>query len=136
MIDIQSLKKIISAIKFKFDFRQSDIAEKMGVNKTYLSSVINGNEILSELFLDKLVSAFSVSREYLNTGQGEVFEADKKEEQKPSETVTMSREVFDQITRLTETVLSQQRTIEEMQNERKKMLARVGDNAISAVANG
>ena len=34
--------------------------------------------------------------------------------------VVMSREVFNQISRLTETVYSQQKTIESMENERKK----------------
>lgn len=38
--------------------------------------------------------------------------------------VSMSREVFDQISRLTETVLSQQRTIESMQEQNKKNLVR------------
>lgn len=38
--------------------------------------------------------------------------------------VSMSREVFEQISRLTETVLSQQRTIESMQEQNKKFLAK------------
>lgn len=136
MADIQILKKAISAIKFKFDLKQADIASRMGVNKTYLSSVVNGNEILSELFLDKLVSAFSVSRDFLNTGQGEVFEEDKKEEQSPPDMITMSREVFELIKKQSDTILSQQRTIEMMQEERKKMLVRAEDVAISAAVNG
>lgn len=37
--------------------------------------------------------------------------------------ISMSREVFEQISRLTETVLSQQRTIESMQEQNKKFLA-------------
>ena len=136
MADIQILKKAISAIKFKFDLKQADIASKMGVNKTYLSSVVNGNEILSELFLDKLVSAFSVSRDFLNTGQGEVFEEDKKEEQSPPGMITMSREVFELIKKQSDTILSQQRTIEMMQEERKKMLVHTDANAVSAAVNG
>lgn len=131
----QILKKAISAIKFKYQLRQVEVAEKIGVKNTYLSDVINGRSPLSELFSDKLIAAFSVSREYLNTGQGEVFEADKKEEQKPPETITMSREVFDQITKLTETILSQQRTIEMMQEERKKMLVHT-DSSVASVAVG
>lgn len=132
----QILKKAISAIKFKYQLRQVEVAEKIGVKNTYLSDVINGRSPLSELFSDKLIAAFSVSREYLNTGQGEVFEADKKEEQKPPETITMSREVFDQITKLTETILSQQRTIEMMQEERKKMLVRTDSSAGSVAVGG
>lgn len=40
-----------------------------------------------------------------------------------SDSISMSREVFEQISRLTETVLSQQRTIESMQEQNKKFLA-------------
>lgn len=50
--------------------------------------------------------------------------------------VSMSREVFEQISRLTETVLSQQRTIESMQEQTKKMLVQMGDTAICANASG
>ncbi len=129
----QLLKNIISAIKFSENLKQVEIAEKIGVKNTYLSDVINGRAPLSELFTDKLVTAFSVNKEYLNTGEGEMFLGEtKKNESK--EIVSMSREVFDQITRLTETVLSQQRTIESMQEERKKMLARMDNVVISAVA--
>jgi Helix-turn-helix. len=131
MPDTLTLKKAIAAIKYKFSLNQAGIAQKMGINKTYLSSVINGNETLSELFLDKLHSTFQISKSYLNTGEGVVFE---EKANLQSEPVSMSREVFDQITRLTKTVLSQQRTIESMQGEHKKMLARMGNVAISAVA--
>lgn len=129
----QLLKNIISAIKFSENLKQVEIAEKIGVKNTYLSDVINGRAPLSELFTDKLVTAFSVNKEYLNTGEGEMFLGEtKKNESK--EIVSMSREVFDQITRLTETVLSQQRTIESMQEEHKKMLARMDNVVTSAVA--
>lgn len=128
----QELKNIISAIKFRESLKQVEIAEKIGVKNTYLSDVINGRAPLSELFTDKLATAFSVNKEYLNTGNGEMFLGEtKKSENK--EMVSMSREVFDQITRLTETVLSQQRTIESMQEEHKKMLARMDNVVISAV---
>lgn len=40
-----------------------------------------------------------------------------------SDSISMSREVFEQISRLTETVLPQQRTIESMQEQNKKFLA-------------
>lgn len=132
----QVLKNIISAIKFKYQLKQVDVAEKIGVKNTYLSDLINGRSPVSELFTDKLVSAFSVNREYLNTGQGEIFEGDKKEEQNPPDMITMSREVFELIKKQSDTILSQQRTIEMMQEERKKMLVRAEDVAISAAANG
>lgn len=50
--------------------------------------------------------------------------------------VSMSREVFEQISRLTETVLSQQRTIESMQEQFKKILAQRGGDATCVNASG
>lgn len=50
--------------------------------------------------------------------------------------VAMSREVFDHISKLTETVLSQQRTIESLQEQIKKMLAQMGNHATCANASG
>lgn len=132
----QILKNVVSAIKFKYQLRQVEVAEKIGVKNTYLSDLINGRSPLSELFSEKIIAAFSVSREYLNTGQGEVFEEDKKEEQSPPDMITMSREVFELIKKQSDTILSQQRTIEMMQEERKKMLVQVEGVAISAAANG
>ena len=48
----------------------------------------------------------------------------------------MSREVFEQISRLTETVLSQQRTIESMQDHNKKFLAQQENAVRCAHASG
>lgn len=73
MIDNQVIKKVISAIKFKFEYKQADIAKKMGVNNTYFSSVINGRETISEVFLDKLCSAFSINKAYITKGEGDIF---------------------------------------------------------------
>ncbi|HPW66777.1 MAG TPA: helix-turn-helix domain-containing protein [Salinivirgaceae bacterium] len=104
----QTLAEAIKAIKFHFDLNQDEIAEKTGITVTYLSDLIGGRSPLSETYSDKLNAVFGVSKSYLKTGKGEIF--DKRSSH--GDSVTMSREVFDQISRLTETVLSQQRTIE------------------------
>ncbi len=53
-----------------------------------------------------------------------------------NDSVSMSREVFEQISRLTETVLSQQRTIESMQEQNKKFLAQQENTARCVHASG
>lgn len=111
----QILTEVVKAIKFHFNLNQAEIAEKTGIKVTYLSDLIGGRNPLSEIYSDKLNAVFGVSKEYLKTGVGEMF--DKPDVQENS--VTMSREVFDQITRLTETVLSQQRTIEKLADLQK-----------------
>lgn len=52
------------------------------------------------------------------------------------ETITMPREVFDQIAKLTETVVSQQRVIESLSETNKKTTAQMGDNADNADVKG
>lgn len=138
----QRLKNVVAAIKYKYGLKQAEIAERMGVKNTYLSDVINGRSPLSELFSDKLITAFSISKVYLSSGEGEVFEEEKKMPS-VSDTISMPREVFEQITRLTETVFSQQKTIEgqqklieEVLQELKKMRVQTGDNVGSVAVNG
>ena len=111
----QILTEVIKAIKFHFDLNQAEIAEKTGIKVTYLSDLIGGRNPLSEIYSDKLNAIFGVSKEYLKTGTGDIF--DKPNVQENS--ISMPREVFDQITRLTETVLSQQRTIEKLTDLQK-----------------
>lgn len=53
-----------------------------------------------------------------------------------NDSVSMSREVFEQISRLTETVLSQQRTIESMQEQNRKFLALQGMDVRCAHVSG
>lgn len=117
----QTLTEAIKAIKFHFNLNQAEIAEKTGIKVTYLSDLIGGRNPLSEIYSDKLNTVFGVSKEYLKTGVGDIF--DKSDAQENN--VTMSREVFDQITRLTETILSQQRTIEKLTELQKGVAAGV-----------
>lgn len=138
----QRLKNVVAAIKYKHGLKQAEIADRMGIKNTYLSDVINGRSPLSELFSDKLITAFSISKIYLLSGEGEVFEEEEKAPS-TSEIISMPREVFEQITRLTETVLSQQKTIEGQQKlleeflqEQKKMRVQTGGNVGSVAVNG
>lgn len=115
----QILTEVVKAIKFHFNLNQAEIAEKTGIKVTYLSDLIGGRNPLSEIYSDKLASVFGVSKEYLKTGTGDVFDKPEESNETQNDSVTMSREVFDQITRLTETVLSQQRTIEKLSDFQK-----------------
>lgn len=53
-----------------------------------------------------------------------------------NESISMSREVFEQISRLTETVLSQQKTIESMQEQNRKFLVQQGKDVRCAHVSG
>ena len=116
---------------------QDHIADKFGVSQAYVNALLNDKKAFGKKQAFKWSEEFGLSPNWLLTGEGDMFLGDNsKEVSMPPETITMSREVFDQITKLTETILSQQRTIEMMQQERKKMLVQADDVAISAAANG
>ncbi len=112
----QRLKELIKfLIANKKVYNQKDFGDKIGKSKTQLSEMLKGTLVISERTVHAIVSAFpELNTEWLLTGEGEMLKKEKKSSPKKEEMVTMSREVFEQIARLTETVLSQQRTIEEL----------------------
>ena len=101
---------------------KKELAAKIGVSYANVSSAMKGDpRYLTNNFLLKFNNAFGCifNFDWLNVGWGHMIETEKGGINKVVEhTVTMSREVFDQITRLTETVLSQQRTIENLTSQK------------------
>lgn len=73
------LAAVVKAIKYHFNLDQSEIAEKTGIKKTYLSDLIGGRSPLSESYSDKLSTIFGVSKDYLRAGEGEIFSGDIKQ---------------------------------------------------------
>lgn len=70
----QILTNVIRAIKFHFGINQAEIAKRTGIKLTYLSDLIGGRNPLSEIYSDKLSIVFGVSKEYLKTGAGNMFD--------------------------------------------------------------
>lgn len=54
----QEFKKMIDKIKYEFSINQSQIADKLGVKKTYLSDMINGRVPFNETMDKKINDAF------------------------------------------------------------------------------
>ena len=108
---------------------KKELATKIGVSYTNVSSAMKGDSrYLTNNFLSKFNNAFGdiFLFDWLNAGWGPMIDSNKKAESNKkveseinAQSVTMPREVFDQITRLTETVLSQQRTIERLADLQK-----------------
>lgn len=87
---------------------QNAFEKKAGIANGYISH--NKGSIGSKV-INKISESYpELNTSWLATGVGAML--NKEEVTAPTENVTIPREVFDQITRLTETVLSQQRTIE------------------------
>lgn len=55
----QDLKEIILEIKFKYNKRQSDIADDLGIKTTYLSDMINGRVRTTDNIINKIHELYS-----------------------------------------------------------------------------
>jgi transcriptional regulator with XRE-family HTH domain len=127
----QTVTRAIKAIKFRFNLNQDEIAKKIGTTQTYLSDIMSGRIPLSELYSDKLCSVFGVSKEFLNTGEGDEF---VKKEETPQEMISIPKFALDMIQELIRTNASQQQSIAELTEAQKKTLVLLGDSATSADA--
>ena len=56
----QEFKNLISRIKYEYSLNQSQIADSLGVKKTYLSDMINGRVPYNETMSKKISEIFPV----------------------------------------------------------------------------
>lgn len=115
---------------------QVALADQLGVGQSFISQIESGKDPMPDLLIKKLSDIYHV-----NNISDYLIEDIIEENQHfygggDSDMVSMPREVFDQISKLTETVLSQQKTIEILAETNKKITVRLGDNAICADASG
>lgn len=66
----------LKLIRKTLGFTQDQLAQKLGVGKTALSMIETGKARLSNRNKNILVQEFNVSPEWLETGEGEMFNAD------------------------------------------------------------
>lgn len=110
--------RIILFIKSK-NISRSEFCRRIGVSETYIGS-------LRQSFPPDRLKSISINFpelniEWLMTGDGSMLKSVSIDnEENENESVVIPREVFDQISRLTEAVVSQQRTIEALTTSGKK----------------
>lgn len=137
----ERLKKAVEYLKSKgLIHTQKNIAEKMKASSSNVSSALKGEEsVLTDNFLRRFNEAFNniFMIEWLLNGDGRMLQYSNENEYNTKDNnIILSREVFEQISRLTETVLSQQKTIASMQEERKKILVQMEQSVICADVSG
>ena len=152
MPKLQRVKNVVDWLIYKEKIKsRKELADKMGYTESSISQIINGKVTLSDRFIKKLsILDEAINQDWILTGNGEMLnwpdnlEKPKVNEQVyygggEAETISMPREVFNQITKLTETILSQQRviesqtgTIETLIENGKKTVALMEDNATNA----
>ena len=110
---------------------QVELAEIIGCTQGFISSLEKKRRPIPSDIISKLISLEKYNTRHLINAQ-----ETSKEKVEANDEVTMSREVFDVLKNLSETVLSQQRTIEQIQIDRKKIHVRQEGNAECADASG
>ena len=95
----------------KNNLTQQELADILGVSQPYINNVVKGKSKLSSKKILELLQAGKYDTSMIK----EV----KKYSNLEDDAVTMSREVFNSIQQLVDTINSQQRTIESQQEELK-----------------
>lgn len=95
----------------KNNLTQQELADILGVSQPYINNVVKGKSKLSSKKILELLQAGKYDTSMIK----EV----KKNQNLADDSVTMSREVFNSIQQLVDTINSQQRTIESQQEELK-----------------
>lgn len=110
MIDIKQFRK-------DNKLSQVELAAILGCTQGFISSLERNRRPVPDEIITKLISSNKYNTKHLIQ---EIHEIPDKKKLDVNDDVTMSREVFDVLKNLSETVLSQQRTIEHLHIERKK----------------
>lgn len=80
----QEFKKLIDKIKYEYSINQSQIADRLGVKKTYLSDMINGrvpyNETMSKKISDAFPPIINEQSSYFKSKAIEISNSDIKED--------------------------------------------------------
>lgn len=123
----------LKAFRKKYKLKQVDIAKLFGCVQGNISAIETGKKkleeyqarIIEEKYGKEVLNEFAVCKNFseikasCQVAEEKPVYKTKNQDIQEDDSVTISREVFDQIARLTETVLSQQRTIENLTSQSK-----------------
>lgn len=127
MIDIKLFRK-------DNELSQVALAKILGCTQGFISSLERGVRPVPDNIITKLISLREYNTKHLvNDVLGP---ADKNMAVEQNNEITMNREVFDVLKNLSETVLSQQKTIEQIFLMNKKGDVHLEKNAVCAAATG
>lgn len=126
MIDIKLFRK-------DNNLSQVELAKILECTQGFISSLEKKRRPVPDNIITKLISFNKYNTRYLVCDPNETRKEEKTE---ANDEVKMSREVFDVLKNLSETVLSQQRTIEQISKEKEKRNVHLEENAECADASG
>ena len=67
------MKDRIKTLRNALNLTQQQFAEKIGVSRSTIANIETGKKVPSDLIINAICSEYSVNKEWLCTGQGEMF---------------------------------------------------------------
>lgn len=136
--DQEAIIKRIKEIQSSKLMNQKKFAELIHVNQPDLSSYLSGKKPFGMTLINRISLELSINKEWLLTGKGEMLLSNNPKiyNENKSDNITLSREVFDLIKNQSETILSQQKTIETLASKVKEPIVPQEGNAMNADAAG
>lgn len=114
--------------------------QKIGFSNGAFGSQLRNNKTIGVDKLENILFEYpELSAEWLLTGKGEMIKSYTDDEniiKEDASGYSMANTLLEQLSKLTETVLSQQKTIESLIETNKKAVVHLGDNATNADAKG
>ncbi len=107
------IERIVS-VRAELGLLSKDFAAKAGIDPKNYSSIESGKRSIGDRVMNDICRAFNISAVWLKTGKGEKYIIPSLPGELQNDTITMSREVFDLLKSQSDTILSQQRTIENL----------------------
>lgn len=100
----------IKTVRKALNLSQKEFGERMGVGRDVIGNIEYGRVSPKELFLKHMCQQYKVNPHWLETGEGEMFEADREESQKIDEALSIYKSLrpefqeyaFEQIKKLAE----------------------------------
>lgn len=106
----------IKAVREALELSQREFGEKLGVSRDVISNLEYGRVQPRELLLQHICQLYSVNRQWLETGQGAMFEGDPEEAKRLDEALAIFKALLPEFQ---EYALEQIRGLEKLQRLRK-----------------
>jgi transcriptional regulator with XRE-family HTH domain len=94
---------------------QNEMNAALGIRQSYISDLISGKKPFGKKAAAKFSEVYGLNEAFLLTGEGEMFPG---ESGTPNNNVVIDGKVFSTMQMLSETILSQQRTIEKLTDKK------------------
>ncbi|UTD07099.1 helix-turn-helix transcriptional regulator [Treponema denticola] len=115
---MNTLQERIKLLRKKLDLNQEEFAEKIGLKRSALSLIEIGKNPLTEQNIKLICLTFNVSRDWLESGEGEIFVSETPEDREFLELYRqLSSEMKDIVFEHVKTLAEAEKRKKELENE-------------------